>query len=47
MNHLIIALVYMACAVSGFCATPMPRDLAEFFGGREGCFVLYVKSLQI
>ncbi len=41
MNNLIITLVWLACAAPGFCATSTERDLSEFFGRREGCFVLY------
>ncbi len=41
MNNLVITLFYLAFAASGFCAASLNRDLSEFFGGREGCFVLY------
>jgi beta-lactamase class D len=41
MRNLIITVSCLACAALGFCATSTNRDLSEFFGGREGCFVLY------
>lgn len=41
MHNLIFTLLSLACAASGFCATSTNRDLSGFFGGREGCFVLY------
>src|ERR1700690_2762005 len=41
MHRPIIILLWLACASSGFCATSTNLDLSEFFGGREGCFVLY------
>src|SRR5258706_6798677 len=41
MHHLIIILFWLACASPGVCAISTNRDLAEFFGGRDGCFVLY------
>jgi len=41
MHNLIVVLVWLACACPGFCATSTNLDLSEFFGGREGCFVLY------
>ncbi|MBC8095402.1 MAG: class D beta-lactamase [Akkermansiaceae bacterium] len=34
-------LFCLAGTVSGFCATSTNRDLSEFFGRREGCFVFY------
>lgn len=39
MRALFIALFSLACSAWG--ATSTTRDLSEFFGGREGCFVLY------
>ena len=36
-----ITLILTTCASSLPGAGPTTRDLAEFFGGREGCFVLY------
>lgn len=41
MHRPIIILFWLACTSSGFCATSTNLDLSEFFGGREGCFVLY------
>ena len=41
MQHLITILFWLLCATQGFCATSTILDLSEFFGGREGCFVLY------
>jgi beta-lactamase class D len=41
MHRPIIILFWLACASSGFCATSTNLDLSGFFGGREGCFVLY------
>ena len=40
-KHLSIIICWLACAVSGFCTTETNLDLSEFFGGHEGCFVLY------
>ena len=34
-------MLCLAWAVSGSGATSTNRDLSEFFGGRDGCFVLY------
>ncbi len=39
MRILLIVLVGVACSSWG--ATSTTRDLSSFFGGREGCFVLY------
>lgn len=39
MRALVIAWLSLACTTWGAISTT--RDLAEFFGGREGCFVLY------
>jgi beta-lactamase class D len=36
-----IALLSLALGTPAFSATSVERDLSEFFGGREGCFVLY------
>jgi beta-lactamase class D len=41
MQHLTIILFWLACASPGLCATSTNLDLSEFFGGRDGCFVLY------
>jgi beta-lactamase class D len=41
MRHVIIILLWLACAGPGVCATSTNLDLSEFFGGRDGCFVLY------
>lgn len=41
MHYLIITLFWLACTISGFCATSTNLDLSEFFDGHEGCFVLY------
>jgi beta-lactamase class D len=40
----IIGITFVALACVDFCfgaTTSGTRDLAEFFGGREGCFVMY------
>jgi beta-lactamase class D len=41
MNYLIAILFWLVCASQGFCATATNLNLSEFFGGHEGCFVLY------
>jgi len=41
MRIVAITLLTFACATSGFGASTTNRDLTEFFGGRQGCFVLY------
>jgi beta-lactamase class D len=41
MHNLLTALIALAYATAGLCSTSTTRDLSEFFGGREGCFVLY------
>ena len=41
MHNLIISLFWLACTTAGFCSTSTNRNFAEFFAGREGCFVLY------
>jgi len=40
-HALTIVLFWLACALSGLCATSTNLDLSGFFGGRNGCFVLY------
>jgi bla regulator protein BlaR1 len=41
MNYVIAILFWLVCASQGFCATSTDLNLSEFFGGHEGCFVLY------
>ena len=41
MRTLVLLFIWLASAVSGWGASAATRDLSEFFGGREGCFVLY------
>ena len=41
MHRPIIILLWLACTSLGFYATSTNLDWSEFFGGREGCFVLY------
>src|ERR1043166_7328418 len=41
MNYVIAILFWLVCASQGFCATSTSLNLSEFFGGHEGCFVLY------
>lgn len=41
MKTLFAALLWLAWAVSASCATSTNRNLSAFFGGRDGCFVLY------
>ena len=37
----ILFLIWLASTASGLGASSATRDLSEFFGGREGCFVRY------
>ena len=41
MRHPITILFWLACAIPSFAATSTNLDLSQFFGGREGCFILY------
>ena len=41
MHKFRIILIIVTCASSVLGASTTNRDLSEFFGGREGCFVLY------
>jgi len=41
MRFFRIIPILFTCAGSVLGAASTPRDLSEFFDGREGCFVLY------
>ena len=47
MRNLVVILCWLACSSLGYGTTSTNRDLLEFFGGREGCFVLYDAQTDI